>query len=136
MADEREFTAYHEAAHCIVSHVLGCRLVKITIDGASQVDHLIYSGDEAWALVLYSGPAAATRAGGAACLRGSRDLEMLAEVASRLPSEVTEQIPARARALVEKYWAEIEELARVILLCGTLQGEDLTRELVRICGDD
>jgi hypothetical protein len=135
MTDEREFTAYHEAAHCIVSHVLGCRPIKITIDRASLVEHANRADPKAWALVLYSGSAAATRVGGPAGLRGSRDLEMLAEVTSQLPTEVAEQIPSLARALVDKHWAEIEELVRVVLLRGTLQGADLRRELVRICGE-
>jgi hypothetical protein len=104
----------------------------ITIVGQPRVEHADCSNAEAAALVLYAGPAAAERAGGPASLPDSLDLEMLLQFVSKLSGEVAEAIPSRARDLVTQYWPEIKELARVIILRGTLQGDALAQELVRI----
>lgn len=132
MADKREINAYHESAHCIVSHVLGCHPQMITIDGEPRVEHADSSNARAVALVLYAGPVAAERAGGPASLPGSLDLVMLGQFVSRLPSDVAEAIPSMARDLVDRHWSEIKELAHIIRMRGTLQGDALADELARI----
>jgi hypothetical protein len=104
----------------------------VTVDDTPRVEHADCSDAESVAIFLYAGPAAATRGGGPARLLGSADMEMLAQCAAKLPSDVAEMIPSMARNLVNEHWAAIEEMARVILLHGTLQGDDLARELARI----
>ncbi len=133
MRNEREVIAHHESAHCIASYILGCQPLMMTIDFPPRVEHAICDDAKSVAAVLYAGPAAATRSGGHTSLAGSVDMEMLMHVVSRLPTEVAEGIPRMARDLVDEHWTEIEELARVILLHGTLQGDVLARELARIC---
>jgi hypothetical protein len=128
----RLFTAYHEAGHCIASHLLGCRPSLITIDEQPRVEHENWNDAEATAMMIYAASVAATRAGAPSSLRGSMDLEMLGQVTSKLPPEIADAIPSRAQAFVANNWAKIEELVRVLLIRRTLQGDDLEQELARI----
>jgi len=131
--NEREVSAYHEAGHCIASHRLGCKPVLITIDAAPRVLHTDDSDATAVAIMVYAASAAATRVGGPSALAGSPDLAMLMKFVSKLSIKVAEAIPSKSRQFVDEHWAEIEELARVVLQRGTLQGDDLAQELARIC---
>jgi hypothetical protein len=127
---DQENNAHHEAGHCLVSFVLGCRPHLITIEGQPRVEHQSIDSVTNKALILWAGPTAQTKAGGQACFRNSRDQDDMIQLIPQLGA-AAECIPKAARSCVEKHWAAIQELAAVVLLRGTLQGPELDRELSR-----
>lgn len=131
---DREATAHHEAAHCVVAMALGVEVAECSIEGNEEAEGWVKTGEcrlGNWVLVALAGACASLRIGQG--LEGSEvDLEaVLSLLRERMGMAPTERslgpLTADCLALVERWWPQIEEVAWMLLAAptGSLSPEQL-----------
>lgn len=137
--DDLRLTAFHEAGHAVVMHVLGHVPMVATIEPnenegtAGHARQLyadgLFEGDaEAiidYAAMCFAGELARVRAGGnpeEAALGAGSDREDAAEELRRLPTDETQQAREKAARILEERWPAVEAVAEALLYLKTLEG--------------
>lgn len=142
---DKQSTAYHEAGHAVVAHVLGLDIEKVTIIGdeesagqciAPLPENFMPYDDEDYELMEKH---LMTNMGGAAAdelRKGERpslignDRDGAFDLVSRLAGgnedeqlEISEQAHQKAKRILGSKWGAVESLAETLIRCEELNGD-------------